>query len=83
MLKERTKAIGRIARLLPHVVDDSQVSLVRDEWKAYQAETVPADWFLVEKVNGDTEYKRVDDYWNKVLTIKLPSGERKYNFLAW
>ena len=48
------RAIGRIARLLPHVVDDSQVSLVRDEWKAYQAETVPADWFLVEKVYGDT-----------------------------
>ena len=65
------RAIGRIARLLPHVVDDSQVSLVRDEWKAYQAETVPADWFLVEKMNGDTEYKRVDDYWNKVLTIKF------------
>jgi len=55
------RAIGRIARLLPHVVEESQVSLVRDEWKAYQAENVPDDWFQVQTENGgDVQYKRVE-----------------------
>lgn len=50
--------------------------------EAYQAEYVPYDWFQVQTENGDVKNKRVDDYWNTVLTITLPNGEKKYNLLA-
>ena len=51
------EAIGRLASLLPHIISEREVSIVRDEWRLYQAEDVPD--------HGKTI--RIDHYWRDIL----------------
>ena len=72
-------AIGRLAAKLPHMVSEREVSLVKDQWKLYQAEDIPEEWHT--DILMDVP-KRLDHYWAKVLKIKSESGTKKYSLLS-
>ena len=56
---------------MPHIIDPVQVSQIKDEWKALQAEAIPPKW-----AEG-----RVDHYYAKIFDIKNSLGATKYNIL--
>ena len=79
MRKEWTvQSIGRLALRIPHIIQEREVSLVKDEWKLYQLEEIPAEWYIDE--NGN--FKRVDSYWAQIFKIRDGSGIVKYRHLA-
>ena len=59
LFKDKTwtiNCIGRLAEAMPHIIDPVQVSQIKDEWKALQAEAIPPKW-----AEG-----RVDHYYAKI-----------------
>ena len=58
------RAIGRIAKQMPHVIKEEGIVLVRDEWRAYMAVDIPEEWYQTEVDNEDGEieirHKRSD-----------------------
>ena len=74
LFKEKTWTVNCIARLaeaMPHIIDPVQVSQIKDEWKALQAEAIPQKW-----AGGC-----VDHYYAKIFDIKNSLGATKYNIL--
>ena len=43
--KFTVRAITRLARQLPHVIKEEEITSLRDEWKALQGEPVPSNWY--------------------------------------
>ena len=66
------KCMQVLAKSFPHVIPEEEVSLVQDEWKAYQA-----DDDIVERERG----MRIDHWWNSVFKLKTSFGQRKYPHL--
>lgn len=73
------EAIARLAALVPHVVSEREICLVRDEWRMYQIETIPTEWY---KQSDSEEFGRLDHFWAKVLSIRTENGGRRYIHLA-
>ena len=63
--------------MLPHIVPEREVSLVRDEYKLLQAENIPDEWSL----DSNKNLKRVDSFWAEVFDIKTCAGERKFKVM--
>ena len=64
--------IGRHAETMPHIINPLQISQVKDEWKALQAEDIPQEW-----TKGC-----IDHYYHaKIFDIKNSHGGTKYNVL--
>lgn len=59
-------AVARIARKL-QVIKEEEMNILLNEWKMYQADEISVSWF---KKSGTEEYKRIDDYWKKVMDQK-------------
>ena len=60
---------------------------VSDEWCQYQEEAIPRDLFVLsegqnEDGTGYVKYRRIDEYWYRVLQITNTRGEAKYQTLA-
>jgi len=72
---ESEGAIRRLARKLPQVILDDEVSIVSDEWKLYALD----DLVLVE---DDLKPYVVDSYWAKVLQRRNSLGQPKYSILG-
>ena len=64
------RCIRRIAQKLPHVIKDDQIPSVVDEWKLYQHQEIPEDWYKTDET-GST---RIDHHWVKVFQKKTLSG---------
>ena len=72
-------SIGRLAALLPHIVSEQEITIVKDQWRLYQTETIDENWI---KDSETGKLKRLDHYWAKILKIvSLSDGSRKYNVL--
>ena len=71
-------AIGRLASMLPHIITEREVSLVKDEWKILQTEEIPDDWYM----ENSGQQKRIDTYWAKVFEIRTETGDLKYSLLS-
>ena len=67
--------IERLAKMMPHVVAETEVSEVKDEWRLYMVES---ERKLPPPTTPPT---RVDHYWKAVFAIKSNSGELKYTKL--
>ena len=67
------KAIKTLASKLNVGVDLDKLG---DEWRMYQLETIPEDWYM----EGEEPQKpiRVDHYWKKVDDLKDAMGEKKF-----
>ena len=73
-------SIGRLAALLLHIVSEQEITIVKDQWRLYQAETIDENWI---KDSETGKLKRLDQYWAKILKIvSLSDGSRKYNILS-
>ena len=68
------KNIARFTKLVPHVITESYVSQVKDEWRFYMVEFEGS----LKKANG---CKRVNKYWSAVFAIKTTSGSLNYTTL--
>ena len=68
-----SKHIEYLAKQFPHVVKESEISIITDEWKLYQVEN--------EK-NLTGQDGRIDHYWRNVFKLKTLSGACKYPLLA-
>lgn len=58
---------------------DSFADLIKGQFMKYQNEVIPKSWYYDEV--GE-KYKRVDEYWMKVLTFRDVEGTVKYEQLA-
>ena len=77
------QAVQRAARRLPQIVTEEELPLLNDEWKVYQVQDIPEDWYILGcKDDGTIEYRRVDHYWQKVLDQKNFTGAPRYKVLA-
>ena len=73
-------SLGRLAAVLPHIVSEQEITVVKDQWRLYQAETIDQNWM---KDSETGKFKRLDHYWVKILkTVSLSHGSRKYNVLS-
>ena len=73
-------SIGRLAALLPHIVSEQEITIIKDQWRPYQAETIGENWI---KDSETGKLKRLDHCWAKILKIvSLSDGSRKYNVLS-
>lgn len=41
------QAVQRTARRLPQIVTEEALPLLNDEWKVYQAQDIPEDWYIL------------------------------------
>lgn len=71
------RCIRRIAQKLPQVIKDDQIPSVVDEWKLYQHQEIPEDWYKTDET-GST---RIDHYWAKVFQKKTLSGTEMFPYL--
>ena len=69
--------IRRIAQKLAQVIKEDQIPLVVDEWKLYQQQEIPEDWY---KTDG-TGNTRIDHYWAKVFQMKTLSENEMFPHL--
>ena len=73
-------SIGRLAAHLPHIVSEQEITIIKDQWRVYQAETIDENWI---KDSETGKLKRLDHCWAKILkTVSLTIGSRKYNILS-
>ena len=72
------QSIGRLALWIPYIIQEQEVSLVKDEWKLYQLKEIPVEWYNDESGN----FKRVDSYWAQIFKIRDGSSDVKYRHLA-
>ena len=57
--------------------------MLTGEWKVYQAQEIPENWYIAgRKEDGTTEYRRVDHYWQNVFDQKNVTGSPRYKILA-
>jgi len=83
--------IRRLARKLPQVISQEEVSAVTDEWKVYSVDDIPRSWYCVEEsaedaicdaANDRPSVYPVDQYWAKVLAMRTAAGDLKYKTLG-
>ena len=59
--------------MMLHVVNEREVSLIKDQWKLYQVEDILEEWFIYPKT---AKMKQIDTFWEKVFEIKTEKGEK-------
>lgn len=79
--------IVRVARAIPNLLNDSDIDALESEWLLYSIEVIDRSWFIKDEyvdVNGNNhvKYDRIDNYWNKVLSILTDKGVSKYPTMA-
>ena len=80
---DAVQAIRRTALKMPQVISSEQLSLLADEWKLYQAENIPEEWYVLNtgSTDGAVKYSRIDDYWMKIFGKKTSSGTPMFTVL--
>ena len=79
------KAIKRIAEKLPQVICEEDLCLLTDEWKLYQAQDIPEEWYIIPGTKDESPtYVHVDHYWRRVFDQKNAMGIPHYTVLrSW
>ena len=70
------RCVRRIAQKLAQVIKENQIPSIVDEWKVYQLQDIPEDWYKTDDA-GNTP-TRIDHYWSKVLKMKTLSGTEMF-----
>ena len=90
---ESESCIRSLAKKLPQVILQHEVSAVTDEWKVYSVDDIPRTWHCVEveesaedascdAFNQRPSVHPVDQYWAKVLAMRTAAGHLKYETLG-
>ena len=72
-MPKTVKQVEYLAKTFPHVIEEVNISQLKDEWKLYQVED-DSNVVVVAK-------ERVDHYWRKIFKITNSSGALKYVIL--
>ena len=81
-----TDEITRIAKAVPGLLNDTEIDQVRDDCLNSSLEDISEIWIIKSK-NDDSSrsgkiiYRRIDYYWNRVLSIKTADGRLKFSTL--
>ena len=67
------KQIELLAKKFSHIIQETEVSKVKDEWKLHQVE---------DDAKIDVSKCRIDQYWGKIFKFQLATGEPKYENLS-
>ncbi|CAF1096593.1 unnamed protein product [Didymodactylos carnosus] len=81
------ECISRLAYQLPIIVSNMDIDVVRMEWKQYQMEEIPKNWYIEKEWtdtdgNYHTKYQRIDFYWLQISEIHTTLGAPKYPLLT-
>ena len=76
-MQKTVNQIEYLAKKFPHVVGETSISVLKDEWNLYQAE----DDSKVGREVGKSWEGGVDHYWREIFKIKNSSGTQKYTVL--
>ena len=71
------RCIRRIAQKLRQVIKDDQIPSVVDEWKLYQYQEIPEEWYKTDETGSTC----IDHYWAKVFQKKTLSGTEMFPYL--
>lgn len=85
--EKTVQMIAAVVNALPCCNTAEMKDNVTREWREYQAEVISDDYFVAEKgqdANGMpfVKYRRIDNYWQRVLQITDSRGEAKYPHLG-
>ena len=53
--------IRRLAKKLPQVISQDEVSVVTDEWKVYSVDNIPRSWYCVRDSTEDASCDAAND----------------------
>ncbi|CAF3392131.1 unnamed protein product [Rotaria socialis] len=77
-----SKSLMIIARDLPQLLSDDNLDYLNVEWRLYENETIPEEWYQQKTTSGDSDevikYQPIDNYWKHVFAIKTSSGIAKF-----
>ncbi|CAF4421610.1 unnamed protein product [Rotaria sp. Silwood2] len=77
-----SKSLMIIARDLPQLLSDDDLDYLNVEWRLYENETIPEEWYQQKTTSGGSDevikYHPVDHYWRHVFAIKNSSGTAKF-----
>ena len=62
-----------LAKKFSHIIQETEVSKAKDDWKLYQTE---------DDAQIDVSKCRIDHYWGKIFKFQLATGEPKYENLS-
>lgn len=75
-----------VARELPQLIGANELDELNAEWRMYENETIPDQWFEQMTNNNDSvqaiTYRSIDYYWKSVFAIRNGSGNQKYVLLG-
>jgi hypothetical protein len=75
-----------VARELPHLLSDDDLDQLNVEWRLYENETIPNEWYEQKSVGVDSQeiikYQPIDYYWKHIFAMKNSSGGTKYLILS-
>jgi len=79
--------IGAFVACLPHLNSEKMKDDVLHKWQTYQEDEIPEDMYIYEqgqKSDGTAyvKYRRVDEYWYRVMQLTDTRGNRKYPALT-
>ena len=76
-MQKTVNQIEYLAKKFPHVIEKTSISVLKDEWKLYQAEDDSKNGREV----GKSWEGRVDHYWRGIFKIKNSSGTQRHTAL--
>ena len=68
--------IRKVGDSLP-CIKPEELTVLTDEWRIYAKTDIPEEW-----AQKDGSAVRVDQYWSKVLKLKIVSGSQKFSMLG-
>ncbi|CAF2442928.1 unnamed protein product [Rotaria sp. Silwood2] len=75
-----------VARELPHLLSDDDLDQLSAEWRLYENETIPNEWYEHKSIGVDSreiiKYHPVDYYWKYIFAMKNSSGNTKFLILS-
>ncbi|CAH0555059.1 unnamed protein product [Brassicogethes aeneus] len=77
LIKEPMQSFELQSQISPEALADK----IKAQWRNYQLENIDKS-FYTETKNGLEKFKRLDEYWDKVRSIKDIVGQYKYTQLA-
>jgi hypothetical protein len=74
-----------VARELPHLLSNDDLDQLNAEWRLYENETIPNEWYEHKSVGVDSQEiikYPIDYYWKHIFVMKNSSGGMKFLILS-
>ncbi len=91
LLRSTANSVQMVSSIVDNIPMISSITELKDkilqDWRKYQEENIKEDFYVTERGQKEdgtpfVNYKRIDEYWNKVLQITDLHGQPKYESLS-